>query len=185
MSQRLPITWGTEMIGAGGARFRLWAPAQSEIGLVAHGPGEILAMEPDDDGWFMIETDLVKPGGGYSFVLSDNLKVPDPAARAQLGDVNGPSRLVDPDSYEWRLPYWKGRPWHEAAIYELHTGTFSVPGNSLNVCRPCASLNHSMVTVTRLSTFPWESPRNSLVRMLQWRLQPSSCEELVRSIIVQ
>ena len=55
-------------------------------------------MEPDDDGWFTVETDLVKPGEGYSFVLADDLKVPDPAARAQLGDVNGPSRLVDPDA---------------------------------------------------------------------------------------
>jgi maltooligosyltrehalose trehalohydrolase len=129
MSQRLPITWGTEMVGAHGARFRLWAPAQTEVGLIAHRPGEVLAMEPDDDGWFAIETDLVKPGEGYSFVLADNLRVPDPAARAQLCDVNGPSRLVDPDAYEWRLPYWKGRPWHETVIYELHTGTFSVPGN--------------------------------------------------------
>ena len=129
MSQRLPITWGTEMIGADGARFRLWAPAQTELGLIAHGPGEVLAMEPDEDGWFTVETDLVKPGEGYSFVLANNLRVPDPAARAQLGDVNGPSRLVDPDAYEWRLPYWKGRPWHETVIYELHTGTFSVPGD--------------------------------------------------------
>ena len=128
MSQRLPITWGTEMIGSGRARFRLWAPSQKEIGLAPHGRGETLAMLPGDDGWFELETDLIKPGDGYSFVLADDLHVPDPAARAQLGDINGPSRLVDPDAYEWRLPYWKGLPWHETVLYELHTGTFSMQG---------------------------------------------------------
>jgi maltooligosyltrehalose trehalohydrolase len=128
MSQRLPITWGTEMTGAAAARFRLWAPAQPEVGLLAHARGESLAMTPGEEGWFEIETDLVRPGEGYSFVLADDRRVPDPAARAQLGDVNGPSRLIDPDAYEWRLPYWKGRPWHETVILELHTGTFSIQG---------------------------------------------------------
>jgi maltooligosyltrehalose trehalohydrolase len=128
MSQRLPITWGTEMTGAAAARFRLWAPAQPEVGLFAHGRGESLAMTPCEEGWFEIETDLIRPGEAYSFVLADDRRVPDPAARAQLGDVNGPSRLIDPDAYEWRLPYWKGRPWHETVILELHTGTFSIQG---------------------------------------------------------
>ena len=61
MSQRVPITWGTEMIGSGAARFRLWAPAQKAVGLLAHGRGETQSMLPGEDGWFEIETDLIKP----------------------------------------------------------------------------------------------------------------------------
>jgi maltooligosyltrehalose trehalohydrolase len=152
MSQRVPITWGTEMIGSGAARFRLWAPAQKAVGLLAHGRGETQSMLPGEDGWFEIETDLIKPGEGYSFVLADNVRVPDPAARAQLGDVNGPSRLVDPDAYEWRLPYWKGLPWHETVVYELHAGTFSMHGTFDGIR---ARLDHlTSVGVTAIELMP-------------------------------
>ena len=36
------------------------------------------------------------PDHGYAFVLADGRPVPDPAARAQVADVHGPARLVDP-----------------------------------------------------------------------------------------
>ena len=54
--------------------------------------------------------------------------VPDPAARAQALDVHGPSRLVDPEAYRWESPGWRGRPWEEAAILEIHVGTFTAEG---------------------------------------------------------
>ena len=68
------------------------------------------------------------PATRYSFVLADGMRVPDPAARAQIGDVHGPSRLVDPHAYAWRTRGWRGRPWEEAVIYELHIGTFTPEG---------------------------------------------------------
>ncbi len=52
------------------------------------------------------------------------MRVPDPAARAQRRDVHGPSRLIDPRAYAWQSNDWRGRPWEEAVIYELHPGTF-------------------------------------------------------------
>ena len=48
--------------------------------------------------------------------------VPDPASRAQADDVHGPSVVVDPRAYRWRNPDWRGRPWHETVLYELHAG---------------------------------------------------------------
>ena len=48
---------------------------------------------------------------------------PIPASRAQAGDVHGPSLVVDPGAYRWRHPGWRGRPWHETVLYELHAGT--------------------------------------------------------------
>ncbi len=48
--------------------------------------------------------------------------VPDPASRAQAGDVDGPS-VVCSDTFAWQHPDWKGRPWTETVLYEVHAGT--------------------------------------------------------------
>ncbi|HEX9905661.1 MAG TPA: malto-oligosyltrehalose trehalohydrolase [Propylenella sp.] len=124
---RFRKSWGGEFAG-GGAAFRLWAPSQERMSLRAAEGGVELPMRRADDGWFEVETDAVGEDRGYHFVLDDGTAVPDPAARAQLFDVHGPSRLIDPARYEWRSPDWKGRPWKEAVIYELHVGTFTPEG---------------------------------------------------------
>ena len=50
--------------------------------------------------------------------------VPDPASRFQPQDVHGPSEVIDPNAYRWQHPDWRGRPWNEAVLYELHAGCF-------------------------------------------------------------
>jgi maltooligosyltrehalose trehalohydrolase len=120
--------WGAELAGIGCARFRLWAPGIRAVSLVAEATGATIALAPGNDGWFEVETDAVGADQGYSFRLPSGSCIPDPAARAQMGDVHGPSRLVDPEAYAWRTHAWRGRPWEEAVIYELHTGTFTEPG---------------------------------------------------------
>jgi len=120
-------SWGAELV-EGGARFRLWAPSQERLALRVEATGADLPMRAAGDGWFELTTDAVAPDGGYSFVLADGMAVNDPAARAQIDGVNGPSRLVDPRTYEWRTADWRGRPWEETVLYELHTGAFSPEG---------------------------------------------------------
>jgi maltooligosyltrehalose trehalohydrolase len=117
-------TWGPEVTPEG-ARFRLWAPAQKGVTLRLQ--GRDVPMRRDADGWFEAAVAGAAPGAAYGFVLDDGMVVPDPAARAQAGDVHGPSRLVDPGAYRWRRD-WQGRPWAEALIYELHVGTFTPEG---------------------------------------------------------
>ncbi len=120
-------SWGARVLGNGGARFRLWAPGQQSVTLVGSA-GEIrTAMHRSDDGWFELETDAVPVDSAYAFEIGGQ-RVPDPASRAQLGDVHGPSRLIDSAAYRWRSEAWRGRPWEEAVIYELHTGTFTPEG---------------------------------------------------------
>src|SRR5262249_46901415 len=46
----------------------------------------------------------------------------------QPRDVHGPSEVVDPAAFEWHDTAWRGRPWHEAVLYELHVGTFTAAG---------------------------------------------------------
>ena len=142
------LPWGTE-IQEDGARFRLWAPAQESVTLCTEA-GATVPMTKADGGWFELLTDAVRLDSGYQFGLQDGMRVPDPAARAQISDVHGFSRLVDPTSYKWRIPHWTGRPWHEAIIYELHTGTFSRAGTFDGIVRDLDRLVDTGVTAIEL-----------------------------------
>ena len=115
--------WGASLRPDGTARFRLWAPACEALTL--RHAGEDAAMEALEDGWF----EAVRPaaaGDPYAFVLPGGAVVPDPAARAQEGDVHGPSVVVDP-RHDWRHESPR-RPWEEAVICEVHVGTFTPEG---------------------------------------------------------
>jgi maltooligosyltrehalose trehalohydrolase len=113
----------------GGVDFRLWAPGQETVSLVLEEAGEALAMARDDDGFFALRTDRARPGSRYRFRLEDGTQVPDPASRFQPADVHGPSEVIDPVAYAWRMPEWTGRPFADAVLYELHLGTFSPSGD--------------------------------------------------------
>lgn len=117
--------WGPQLLADGTTRFRLWAPDAATLSLSCEA-GDI-AMDALGDGWFECVTDKVPVGGGYSFRLPGGMLVPDPAARAQMDDVHGPSKLVDSAAYGWANTR-PGRPWTECVIYELHIGTFTEGG---------------------------------------------------------
>jgi 1,4-alpha-glucan branching enzyme len=87
----------------GGIRFRLWAPGQRQVRLSLGGTHK--PMMDGADGWFET-TQPADWGADYAFVLDDGRVVPDPAARAQVGDVHSHSRLVDPDAYQWKSEGW-------------------------------------------------------------------------------
>ena len=72
-------------------------------------------------GWFESEAPGAV-GARYRFRVDGKLAVPDPASFAQADDVHGHSVIVDAHTYEWRHTQWKGRPWHETVLYELHAG---------------------------------------------------------------
>jgi malto-oligosyltrehalose trehalohydrolase len=115
-------SFGATYLGGDRARFRLWAPAQEKVEIELNG-GAMFAMTRQDEGWFEAEIDCA-PGDSYFYKLGTGEKVPDPASRAQADDVHGPSLVVDPGAYEWRQTTWRGRPWHETVLYELHAGSF-------------------------------------------------------------
>ncbi len=111
--------WGARLLGDGRARFRLWAPGTDAVSVEFAG-AEPLAMTPHDNGWFAVDAPAA-PGARYRFVLPGGMAVPDPASRAQAGGVHGWSLLVDSESYRWRTD-WRGRPWHETVLIEVHAG---------------------------------------------------------------
>lgn len=113
-------TFGATILPRGRACFSLWAPGCPAIDLVLNGQ-PALPMLAQKDGWFSLTTSC-KAGDGYRFRLPSGTLVPDPASRAQMHDVHDASLLIDPRAYSWRHPQWRGRPWHEAVIYEIHPG---------------------------------------------------------------
>ena len=109
----------------GGARFRLWAPNADEVSVVVGGQAH--AMERLEGGWREAVVAGAKAGDAYAFRVGE-LDVPDPASRCQETDVHGPSLVVDPDAYQWQHQDWRGRPWAEAVIEEVHVGTATPEG---------------------------------------------------------
>jgi maltooligosyltrehalose trehalohydrolase len=113
------MRWGPQRLAADRTRFGLWAPDRDAVMLEIDG-GAAVAMQPQDDGWFAAEAP-VGAGARYRFRI-DDLAVPDPASRAQSGGVHGWSVVVDPTSHRWQGGDWRGRPWHEMVIQEVHVG---------------------------------------------------------------
>jgi malto-oligosyltrehalose trehalohydrolase len=114
------LPFGAALGAHGRTRFRLWAPAQKKPLLAIEGAAP-LPLEAERDGWFSLET-RAPAGTRYRYQLDDGTQVPDPASRFQPDDVHGPSMVVDPGAYAWKHKTWRGRPWHEAVIYEAHAG---------------------------------------------------------------
>ena len=110
--------WGPQLLKDGRARFRLWAPDRQDARLEVDGLAP-LPMTAAGEGWLEAEA-AAGPGTRYRFLIGDQ-PVPDPASRGQVGSVSGWSVVVDPQGYRWQHD-WRGRPWHEAVVLEVHVG---------------------------------------------------------------
>jgi malto-oligosyltrehalose trehalohydrolase len=114
-----------------GVRFRLFAPASATARVAIDRPDETnepLCMRALGDGWHELVTSAAGAGSLYRFVLADGSCVPDPASRFQPKGVHGSSEVIDPVDFQWSDTAWKGRPWNEAVLYELHVGAFTPEG---------------------------------------------------------
>jgi maltooligosyltrehalose trehalohydrolase len=122
-------------------RFRLWAPSGGKIAVELR-DSVTVALEDREDGWK--ETSLrCGPGTRYRF-REGGLVFPDPASRLQDGGPHGWSvvcePVTDPSS-------WKGRPWSETVLYELHVGLF---GGFDGVARALPELSEIGITAIEL-----------------------------------
>ena len=149
---QLPL--GAEYLGDGMTRFTLWAPASEKVELLLE--DEALPMKRHEDGTFALTT-RATPGIGYRYRVDGEGEVPDPASRHQPEDVHGPSAVVDPEAFEWGDGDWKGRPWEETVLYELHVGAFT-PEGTFAAAREkldyLADLGVTAIELMPLSDFP-------------------------------
>jgi maltooligosyltrehalose trehalohydrolase len=120
--RRLPF--GAELVSPTRTRFRMWAPSCKAVTVVIDDRHEH-ALLGEGEGWFAIEVDSL-PGATYRYrvepIDGDVMTVPDPASRAQAGDVHDASIVVDPEAFLWTHDDWRGRAWAETVIYEVHVG---------------------------------------------------------------
>lgn len=158
MSRNHRMPFGAEVLPSGSVRFRLWAPKAHTVVLRLEGESpRLLPLTTIENGWCELITADAAPGSLYKFQIDGKIDVPDPASRFQPNDVHGPSEVIDPESFQWTDTNWRGRPWEETVIYELHVGTFSPEGSFRAVEQKLDYLQALGVTAVELmplSDFP-------------------------------
>lgn len=148
--------FGPRLLEKNRTQFRFWAPSKENITLEIEGAPSV-PMQQLDGGWFEAQA-ACGAGARYRFRVSDDLAVPDPASRAQAGDIHDASIVVDPDAYQWQHPDWSGRPWHETVLYEFHVGAFGGFRATIDRLPALAELGITAIELMPISDFP--GPRN-------------------------
>ncbi len=141
--------------------YRLWAPAAQRIELVLGHPraSAPIVMDRREGGWYEHVASREVAGARYAFRVDGRLTVPDPASRSNPDGVHAASEVVDPAAYEWNDAHWRGRPWFDAVVYELHVGTFTHGGKFTDVITGLDALVELGVTALELmpvAAFPGE-----------------------------
>jgi len=139
-----------------GVRFRLWAPAQSQVQVRVFERAGPVPMRALAAGWHECVVQGARAGDRYVFVLEDGQQVPDPASRYQPEDVDGPSEVIDPGAFHWRVE-WRGRAWHDIVLYEMHVGAFTQEGTfaaAIERLDHLASLGITGIEVMPVADFP-------------------------------
>lgn len=152
-------SFGAQLQPDGHTRFRLWAPSAVAVNVLIDNIGYPMQALPD--GWYEM---TIRCGAGthYRFETTAQdgtvLRVADPASRAQAGDVHDASIVVDPHGYHWQYPLWRGRPWHETVLYELHVGILGQPGGGFEAVMhrlpALAELGITAIELMPLADFP-------------------------------
>jgi maltooligosyltrehalose trehalohydrolase len=146
-----PLPFGAALQADGTTRFRVWAPDVSTMQLAIERDDPV-PMQSVNSGHFELTVPCIA-GTRYAFVLPDGQRVPDPASRAQDGGPHDMSVVIDPRAFAWQMSAWRGRPWHESVIYELHVGALG-GYNGVRARLPyLAQLGVSAIELMPLGTF--------------------------------
>lgn len=134
----------------GSTRFKIWAPKCKTMKLRLKGRRSLIELEAIGDGWHRVDVEGVGAGTLYRYVLPDGTAIPDPTSRHQPEGINGFSEVIDPRTFVWTDRDWKGRPWEEAIVYELHVGTFTEEGTFAAAASKLDHLADLGVTVVQI-----------------------------------
>ncbi len=154
MKRQHPMPFGPQRLADGRTSFRLWGPSARQVELMLDGQALPMAARPD--GWHEA-TAAAAPGARYAFRIDGGLVVPDPASRHNPDDVHAASMFTDPLAFDWPDAGWAGRPWHEAAIYEMHVGCFTPEGTfaaAIDSLDALAALGITAIELMPVADFP-------------------------------
>ena len=156
----MALDLGARWLGAGRARFRVWAPRPERLELRLDG-GRQVELARDARGYAEATVDGLQPGARYVYLLDGERERPDPVSRHLPLGLAGPSELVDPSVFSWEDDAWSGLPLEDCVFYELHVGTFTSQGTFDAVIGELDDLRDLGVTAVELmpvAEFP--GPRN-------------------------
>ncbi|HUM10406.1 MAG TPA: malto-oligosyltrehalose trehalohydrolase [Myxococcaceae bacterium] len=109
-----------------GLRLAVWAPRAEHLEVEVAGGRRPLTRAAE--GWWTVDLPSLPSGSPYALVFPDGRVRPDPAARAQVAEVHGPSAIFHPGEFRWTDGGWTGVPPEALVFYELHLGTFTEAG---------------------------------------------------------
>nr|WP_253207159.1 malto-oligosyltrehalose trehalohydrolase [Verticiella sp. GG226] len=155
MANDFTYAFGPTVLDDGRTRFRLWAPNAEAVRLEIGGQ-DTVPMQSAQDGWWEAVAEC-PAGARYRFGVGE-VSVPDPASRQQDNDVHDASIVLSAEGYAWRHPEWRGRPWHETVLYELHPGVLGGFAGVTARLPELASLGITAVELMPIADFP--GPRN-------------------------
>ena len=118
---------GLNFSAEGIASILTWAPEAGKVEIEVIEKG-VYALQKEDWGYWSYKSPDIKPNDKYWMVIDGTKKLPDPASLSQPEGVHGPSEAIALNNFTWTDKNWKGIPFADLIIYELHTGTFTPEG---------------------------------------------------------
>ncbi|MGZ6027815.1 MAG: malto-oligosyltrehalose trehalohydrolase [Myxococcaceae bacterium] len=142
-----------------GLRLAVWAPRTDRLAVRVDGADIALSAAPG--GWWTAELPLLPSGTPYALAFPGDRLRPDPAARALVGDVHGPSAIFHPGEFRWTDQRWAGVRPEALTFYELHVGAFTEAGTLDAAADRLAELAELGVTCVELMPVqPFAGARN-------------------------
>ncbi len=142
--------WGTAHLGGKEWSFSIWAPGARSVEIDVAGRCTPIA---EQGGGSFSSMFTGTPGQRYSVVV-DGQKLTDPAVRQLNGDATGEGLLCAPVTRKVELP---DRAWAEAAILEIHIGTFTREGTFAAAAarmQELADLGITAIEIMPVAAFP-------------------------------
>lgn len=135
ISQKLSKRYtGPSVCEDGGFEFTLFAPEKKSVTLTFSNDSLnwfTRKMQLNHAGEYQLTVREIRPEARYWYILEGKKGYPDPWSKYQPDGPHEASQLVSDVDFKWNDRTWRGRPWSEAVIYELHVGTFTLEGTFL------------------------------------------------------
>ncbi|WP_158798444.1 malto-oligosyltrehalose trehalohydrolase [Pedobacter sp. L105] len=157
MINRLKRNIGVNFRDPQTAEIRFWAPEAKCVELKL--TNALYPLEKKEFGYWELETDVLKPGSRYNFVINEDTTVPDPASLIQPEGVHGVSEAFNVNAFEWTDQSWKNPALEHYLLYELHTGTFTQEGTFKGIIARLdylLELGITAIEIMPVSQFPGE-----------------------------